>query len=531
MALSFRKFIKGLRIVPESASSSSETGDLEVIIGSGKLQYYNALQTGIENSAIVTESHQATLTNKNLQDSSIAIVDATDSSKKIQFDASGTTSTSTTITAAQTANRVITLPNATDTLVGLATSDVLTNKTLTSPVLNTPTADTITGIAGGALQLSSASGQVVRVEDVSFDSNTVTGGASAFTIQSTSNQNLSLQAQGTGVVQVESLSIDTNTVTGGAATLTIQSASNQNLSLQAQGTGVVQVESLSIDANTVTGGAAALTIQSASNQNTTLQSQGSGNVTVQSTGTGNVSIQSSGSTGVTIEDVVIKNNDVFSVAGQNLNLSCTSGSNYVNFQSEVVVFTPFSFSSSTPANVAGALALPSAVFAMVSANINTIAAGRDAQVIIIKNGSASSITVANSSTPNIGIKTGTGNNIVLAPDASLFLIYDDGAKFWYVIGGAGSSTKTIKTISSLTGTIAATDQFVFADATSNNVAITLPTPSAGKEYTIKRKDNTTNIVSLVGPSGQKIDGQNTYYLEYQYDSITLISDGTDYFIE
>lgn len=45
------------------------------------------------------------------------------------------------------------------TVVTLTGSQSLSNKTLTSPVINTPTADTITGIAGGALTVRSASGQ------------------------------------------------------------------------------------------------------------------------------------------------------------------------------------------------------------------------------------------------------------------------------------------------------------------------------------------------------------------------------------
>jgi len=70
------------------------------------------------------------LKNKQLEDSSTEIVDSVDNTKKIVIDAAGTTGTKTTILSSQTTDKILTLPDATDTLVAKATTDILTNKTI-----------------------------------------------------------------------------------------------------------------------------------------------------------------------------------------------------------------------------------------------------------------------------------------------------------------------------------------------------------------------------------------------------------------
>jgi hypothetical protein len=69
----------------------------------------------------------------------VTISDGTDFNKGIRFRSSGSAASAVTLLdAVATAGRVVTLPDATTTLVGRDTTDTLTNKTLTSPVLTTP---------------------------------------------------------------------------------------------------------------------------------------------------------------------------------------------------------------------------------------------------------------------------------------------------------------------------------------------------------------------------------------------------------
>lgn len=62
-----------------------------------------------------------------------------------------------------------------------------------------------------------------------------------------------------------------------------------------------------------------------------------------------------------------------------------------------------------------------------------------------------------------------------------------------------------------------------------NRTITLPAPTAGKIVHIKKCDATVATVTISAPSGT-IDGTASKVLLSQYDSLTIVSDGTDFFI-
>jgi hypothetical protein len=81
-------------------------------------------------------------------------------------------------------------------------------------------------------------------------------------------------------------------------------------------------------------------------------------------------------------------------------------------------------------------------------------------------------------------------------------------------------------------TITNTDTVIIADATSNNVTITLPVASGvpGYRFYIKRKDGTANTVTITRSASDTIDGATSHTLDAQYTSATVVSDGSNWYI-
>lgn len=73
---------------------------------------------------------------------------------------------------------------------------------------------------------------------------------------------------------------------------------------------------------------------------------------------------------------------------------------------------------------------------------------------------------------------------------------------------------------------------LLADASGGAIVITLPNPLTwtDKWLTIKKTDATANVVTVTGGVGVLIDGAGTQSIAYQYDAITVVSDGTNWAI-
>lgn len=84
-----------------------------------------------------------------------------------------------------------------------------------------------------------------------------------------------------------------------------------------------------------------------------------------------------------------------------------------------------------------------------------------------------------------------------------------------------------------TGNVAlnAATTFVTADASSSNITITLQAASELKEVTVKRTDSDVVNYVRVTPASGTIDGASIVYISNQYESITFISDGTNWWVK
>jgi hypothetical protein len=79
-------------------------------------------------------------------------------------------------------------------------------------------------------------------------------------------------------------------------------------------------------------------------------------------------------------------------------------------------------------------------------------------------------------------------------------------------------------------TMTASDEFVHVDATSGAVTISLPTAVGitGRRYTVKKVDSSSNKVTIDASSTETIDGALTKDLSSRYQTIDIVSNGSNW---
>jgi len=100
----------------------------------------------------------------------------------------------------------------------------------------------------------------------------------------------------------------------------------------------------------------------------------------------------------------------------------------------------------------------------------------------------------------------------------------------HVSAGAITEAKRTRSVSSPTTSVTLSNDINLCSGGAGGITVTLPTVASGKVITIKKKDNAAGVVTIQRGGSATIDGATTKALYHQYESMTLASDGTDWYI-
>ena len=100
---------------------------------------------------------------------------------------------------------------------------------------------------------------------------------------------------------------------------------------------------------------------------------------------------------------------------------------------------------------------------------------------------------------------------------------------WEQLNGDGDSLQNVVTKTS-GYTLTGSDDVVLVDASGGSFTLSLPsaTTNTGKSFVIKKIDSSTDYVTIDPNSTETIDGDSTTTVNTRYESITLVSDGSNW---
>ena len=105
--------------------------------------------------------------------------------------------------------------------------------------------------------------------------------------------------------------------------------------------------------------------------------------------------------------------------------------------------------------------------------------------------------------------------------------HDNGVRVWTTL-----SFGVVVTSTAVSYSVISTDQVILVDSTSAIRTITLPTAVGikGKLYTVKdwKGQSATNNITIATTSSQTIDGASTVTMSTNYQTVRVVSDGSNW---
>ena len=100
----------------------------------------------------------------------------------------------------------------------------------------------------------------------------------------------------------------------------------------------------------------------------------------------------------------------------------------------------------------------------------------------------------------------------------------------HIASSAVTEAKRSRTVATANSTSTISNDITLATAGSAGITLTLPAAASGKVVTVKKVDTGAGNVTLDPPGSVTIDGAATKVLYHQYETMTCVSDGTNWFI-
>lgn len=150
--------------------------------------------------------------------------------------------------------------------------------------------------------------------------------------------------------------------------------------------------------------------------------------------------------------------------------------------------------------------------------------------IAITGTSVGSVTIDSPLVTNNTIYRHTGSDGIVIPNSGTLTNQKIFNNLGSTLNQGGQYTPYVSKTADYTATTA--DYVVVVDATAGVVTITLPTAvgRTGAQHVVKKVDSSNNIVTVDANGSETIDGGLTAVLTRQYESITLFSNGSNWYI-